>query len=200
MPKIVDHAVRRLEVADAVIRLIRRDGVEAVTIRHVAAESGWSPGVLGHYFADKDALLLAAFQRVADAVVERVARRHVVGEPLSVLRWILRNMLPMDAERRAEVQVWFAFLGHALARPPLAAAQRAVYDEWRRALGAVLQQAAEAGVLVPGVEPAGEAAALVSFVDGLAVQALFDPEAFPASRQAELLDERLRVLRAACAA
>ncbi|HSV65354.1 MAG TPA: TetR family transcriptional regulator C-terminal domain-containing protein [Mycobacteriales bacterium] len=197
MPKLVDHTVRRREVADAVIRLIRRDGVEAVTIRHVAAESGWSPGVLAHYFADKDALLLAAFQRVADGVLERTARRHVVGPPMSVLRWVLRNTLPMDQERHAELRVWFAFLGHALARPALAAAQRAVYDEWRQAMAAVLRQAEQRAELAPGTDPDGEAAALVSFVDGLALQAVFDPDRFPPRLQGELLDARLVTLRAA---
>ncbi|MBI1759516.1 MAG: TetR family transcriptional regulator [Actinobacteria bacterium] len=196
MPKLVDHAVRRREVAEAVVRLILRDGVEAVTIRHVATESGWSPGVLAHYFTGKDALLLVAFGQVSDALVERTARRHVVGPPLSVLRWTLRNALPMDPVRRDEVRVWFAFLGHALARPALAEAQRRVYTEWEEALTALLRQAAGQGELAAGIDPATEAVALVSFVDGLALQAVFGPDRFPAARLAELLDRRLAVLRA----
>lgn len=197
MPKLVDHVTRRREVADAVVRLIARDGVEAVTIRHVAAESGWAPGVLAHYFADKDALLLAAFRRVADAVVERTGRQRVGGPPLSVLRWFCRNTLPLDEQRRGEVQVWFAFLGHALARPALAEAQRAVYAEWREVLAGILRAAAGRAELAPGVDPDAEAASLVAFIDGLALQAIFDPEAFPPSRQAALLDARLLTVRCA---
>jgi AcrR family transcriptional regulator len=195
VPKLVDHEVRRRQVVDAVLRLIRRDGVEAVTIRHVAAESGWAPGVLAHYFRDKDALLLAAFRRVADGVTDRTIRQRVAGPPLSLLRWFCRNILPLDRERRAEVQVWYAFLGHALARPALAAAQREVYRQWRQALADILRAAGERGELAPGVEPAAEAASLVAFIDGLALQALFEPEAFPPDRQAALLDARLGAVR-----
>lgn len=189
MPKLVDHAVRRREVADAVIRLIQRDGVEAVTIRHVAAESGWAPGVLAHYFSDKDALLLAAFRRVADTVMDRTARQRVGGPPRSLLRWFCRNTLPLDGARQAEMQVWFAFLGHALARPALAAAQREVYEQWRQVLAGILRRGDLDG------DPDAEAAALVAFIDGLALQAIFDPAAFPPRRQAALLDERLATVR-----
>ena len=195
MPKLVDHETRRREVADAVIRLIRRDGAEAVTIRHVAAESGWAPGVLGHYFRDKDALLLAAFRRVADAVTERTTRQRVGGPPLSVLRWFCRNTLPLEEQRRAEVQVWFAFLGYALARPALARAQREVYEQWRRLLADLLRAAGDRGELATGTDPEAEAAALVAFIDGLALQAVFDPGTFPPDRQAALLDARLRTVR-----
>jgi AcrR family transcriptional regulator len=194
VPKLVDHAVRRREVADAVIRRIQRDGVEAVTIRHVAAESGWAPGVLAHYFADKDALLLAAFRRVADTVMDRTARQRVGGPPRSLLRWFCRNTLPLDAGRQAEMRVWFAFLGPALARPSLAQAQREVYEQWRAVLAGILRQCIANGELAD-LDADAEAAALVAFIDGLALQAIFDPEHFPPARQAALLDERLATVR-----
>ena len=37
----------------------------------------------------------------------------------------------LDAERQAEVRVWFAFLGLALTRPRLAQAGREAYRVWR---------------------------------------------------------------------
>ena len=45
---------------------------------------------------------------------------------------------------------------------------------------ATMDTARAAGDLAPGLDPVHEAAALVGFVDGLALQALFDPERFPA--------------------
>jgi AcrR family transcriptional regulator len=146
--------------------------------------------VLAHYFADKDALLLAAFRQVADSVNDRTARQRVGGPPRSLLRWFCRNTLPLDPVRRTEMRVWFAFLGHALARPALAQAQREVYDQWRATLAGILTGAADAAVDVPA-----EAASLVAFIDGLALQAIFDPDAFPPGRQAALLDERLATVR-----
>ena len=73
MPKVVDHEERRTELAAAVWRLASRDGLEAVTVRRVAEEAGWSTGAVVHYFADKEDLLLFAFSTVADRVRTRLA-------------------------------------------------------------------------------------------------------------------------------
>ena len=74
MPKVVDHEERRAELAAAVWRLASREGLEAVTVRRVAEEAGWSTGALVHYFADKEELILVAFRTGADRVGRRLAK------------------------------------------------------------------------------------------------------------------------------
>ena len=66
MPKQVDHQARRQEIADAVLRLAASQGLDAVTLRHVAAEAGVSMGRVQHYFATKDEMLLFAFQVISE--------------------------------------------------------------------------------------------------------------------------------------
>jgi AcrR family transcriptional regulator len=194
MPKVVDHEQRREELAGAVWRLASRDGLDAVTIRGVAAEAGWSTGALHHYFADKEELLLFAFQTVAGRVGRRVeAARATAGEPLELVRDLLAIGLPLDAERRDETRVWFAFLGLALTRPPLARAQRLAYRAWRGVVADALRDAQEQGDVDASVDVEREAAGLIALVDGLAVQASFDPVCLDAS----LVDERLARLRGA---
>ena len=192
MPKQVDHEARRAQLAAAVWQLAARDGLEAVTMRRVAAEAGWSTGALVHYFEDKEELLVFAFRLVA----ERVSRRPeatTAGEPgpLELLRAILVEGLPLDSERRAEVRLWFAFLGLALSRPALARAQRLAYRGWRERVAQTLRAAQAAGEVDPDLDSERESAALLALVDGLAVQAFFEPRRFPAERQLELVDERL---------
>jgi AcrR family transcriptional regulator len=194
MPKVVDHEQRREELAAAVWRLASREGLDAVTIRGVSAEAGWSTGALHHYFSDKEELLLFAFQTVADRVGRRVATaREEAGEPLELARALLAIGLPLDDERRDETRVWFAFLGLALTRPPLARAQRLAYDAWRRLVADALRDARERGDIEEDVDVEREAAALVALVDGLAVQASFDPGCLDVG----LVDERLAELRRA---
>ena len=198
MPKIVDHDARRAELAAAVWRLASRDGLEAVTLRGVSAEAGWSTGALHHYFGDKEELLLFAFQTIADRVRRRLAAAaRATSEPLELARTLLTVGLPLDAERRAEVRVWFAFLGLALTRPVLARAQRDAYRAWRRRLAKTLHEAQRRGELDRALDPEREAAGLIALVDGLAVQASFEPRALSASRQLELVDERLARLAGA---
>ena len=198
MPKIVDHDERRAELAAAVWRLASRDGLEAVTLRGVSAEAGWSTGALHHYFGDKEELLLFAFQTIADRVRRRLAAAaRATSEPLELARTLLTVGLPLDPERRAEVRVWFAFLGLALTRPVLARAQRDAYRAWRRRLAKTLREAQRRGELERSLDTEREAAGLIALVDGLAVQASFEPRALSASRQLELVDERLARLAGA---
>ncbi|HEV3376884.1 MAG TPA: TetR/AcrR family transcriptional regulator [Thermoleophilaceae bacterium] len=196
MPKVVDHEQRREELAAAVWRIASRQGLDAVTIRGVAAEAGWSTGALHHYFSDKEELLLFAFQTVAERVNRRVAAaRHAAGDSLELTRALLEIGLPLDEQRREETRVWFAFLGLALTRPPLARAQRLAYEAWRRLVADALRGAQAEGDIDEGVDVEREAAGLVALVDGLAVQAMFEPTGPSAERQLELVDARLAELR-----
>jgi AcrR family transcriptional regulator len=196
MPKVVDHEERRAELGAAVWRLASREGLEALTVRRVAEEAGWSTGAVVHYFSDKEELLLFAFRTVADRVGRRLAAAEErTDEPLELARTWLVQGLPLDAERRAEVRVWFAFLGLALARPALARAQRLTYRAWRTRVADLLEEAQRRGQVRAGVDCSAAAAALVAVVDGLAVQATFEPRALSGRRQAELVDQQLDALR-----
>ena len=195
MPKVVDHEERRAELAAAVWRLASSDGLEAVTVRRVAEEAGWSTGAVVHYFADKEELLLA-FSTVADRVRTRLAEAaEQTTEPLDLVRAWLVEGLPIGRERQAEVRVWFAFLGLALTRPDFARAQRLTYRAWRGRVADLLRDAQEHGDIRADVDPSAAAAALVAVVDGLAIQATFEPRALSATRQTELVDLQLDALR-----
>ena len=196
MPKVVDHEERRAELREAVWRLAAREGLEGITVRRVAEEAGCSTGALVHYFADKEELLLFAFRTVAERVQRRLAEAEGrTADPLELARGMLIEGLPLDRDRQAEVRVWFSFLGLALGRTALARAQRLTYRAWRERVAEYLRAAQEAGAIRAGLDCTSEAAALVALVDGIAVQATFEPRALPAARQLELVDARLAELR-----
>jgi AcrR family transcriptional regulator len=200
MPKIVDHAERRAALAAAVWQVASRDGLDAVTMRRVAAEAGWSTGALAHYFDDKEELLVFAFETVADRVGRRIVEAaEQTRDPLELIRVQLGEGLPIDRERRAEVRVWFAFLGLAETRPQLAKAGRDAYRLWRDRVAKTLASAQRQGLVDDSIDAEREAAALIALVDGLAIQATFDPRAVSAERQLEILDDRLARLAIASA-
>jgi AcrR family transcriptional regulator len=200
MPKIVDHAERRAALAAAVWEVASRDGLDAVTMRRVAAEAGWSTGALAHYFDDKEELLVFAFETVADRVGGRIVKAaEQARDPLELIRVQLVEGLPIDRERRAEVRVWFAFLGLAETRPQLAKAGREAYRLWRDRVAKTLASAQRQGLVDTSIDAEREAAALIALVDGLAIQAAFDPRAVTGERQLEMLDDRLARLAIASA-
>jgi AcrR family transcriptional regulator len=197
MPKVVDHDERRADLRAAVWQLASRDGLEAVTVRRVAKEAGWSTGAVVHYFSDKEELLLFAFRTVADRVGRRLAQAaERTSEPLELARAQLVEGLPLDRDRQTEVRVWFAFLGLALTRPALARAQRVTYRAWRDRVRDRLREAQIRGDVRVDVDCSAEAVALVALVDGLAIQATFEPRALSARRQTELVDRYVDALRA----
>jgi len=73
MPKVVDPVERRRELAEAVWRVIRRDGIEGASVREVAREAELSTGSLRHYFGTQSELLTFAMRSVMQRIERRVA-------------------------------------------------------------------------------------------------------------------------------
>ena len=52
-----NHETRRRRIAEIALGIIAREGIEAATIRRIAAEVGYSTAVVTHYFENKQDLL-----------------------------------------------------------------------------------------------------------------------------------------------
>lgn len=177
MPKIVDAEARRREIVDATARLIARAGLDAVTMRDVAAEAGWTTGVVTHYFTDKRELLLETYR---SSLAGRLARRLGHDEPPRTrLRASLEGALPIDDDRRLHWLVTLACVNQASGDRRLAETQAAGYADFRGFI-ADLVAAGELDRDRPAVEVAES---LIALADGIAVQALLAPDLWPAERQ-----------------
>jgi AcrR family transcriptional regulator len=189
MPKVVDVEERRSQLTDAASRLIARSGMESATMREVAAEAGWTTGALTHYFADKRELLLATFQAsLANRLSLRPSDTDV--DPASRLRASLEGALPLDESRRRHWMVTVAFCSQAAGDDELAETQRTAYHEFRSHVAALVRRCGLAER--QHAEPMAER--LIAAADGIAVQALFDPQSWPPRRQLQRLDEMLSSL------
>ena len=184
MPKQVDHAARREELAAALWRLVMRDGIEAASLRKVAAEAGWSTGSLRHYFTTQSDLLAFAMELVEQRVRERVAALEPGDDLRAAAERVLQEVLPLDDERRAEMQVWLAFTMRAVVDPDLRDLRNRAHAELR---GLCRQVAAALGA----ADPEREGERLHAFVDGLALHAVLDPATTTPARQVELLRAQL---------
>lgn len=190
MPKLVDHDARRAEIADAVWRVVRREGIEGASVRRVAAEAGCSTGSLRHYFATQSELVAFAMELVVQRVTERVAALRPPGPPLRRAIAYLEETIPLDDERRAEMQVWLAFTARALVDPAL--------QELRDRAHADLRGLCAGVVRALGVtrDVRAEAERLHALVDGLAMHAVVDPRTTTPRRVRALLRRHLEALAA----
>ncbi len=176
MPKIVDRELRREGVVEATWRLLARVGIDRVSIRDIAAEAGCSTGVIGHYFRDKDDILRSALRLVWARERARIASRTAGRRGLDALGEVLASVLPVGGEQYLEMTVWVSFWSRAFGDPALAAEQRRYYREWLELLRRHLETARDDHEIDPGCDPAEQARHLAALIDGLGIQAIFEPE------------------------
>lgn len=194
MPKVVDHEERRRELAEAVWRIVQRDGIDHASVRAVAAESGWSSGSLRHYFPTQDALLGFAMELAYRRFITRLEKIDTSAGSREVLRSFAHEMLAVDEDRRVEAAVLLSFLPRAMVEPSLHDLERfgtrVLYDEIAR----VLVAAEEAGELRDGVAPMKAARRFIALIDGLNIHHGLGPDELTAADMVEAVDQQLDAL------
>jgi AcrR family transcriptional regulator len=196
MPKRVDHGERRKLIADALMRVAAQHGLEAVSLRHVAAAAGVSAGMVQHYFATKDEMMAFALSVVREHGEARVSRAiAALGEhpaPRTLLRTMLVELLPLDEERQADGRVALAFLAYTAVRPDVGAA---LHQETAAMLGFLAGQirAAQAGwPAARRVDPERAAVGLLAIMEGLGIYLLGGH--YPAETALAALDTQLDLI------
>lgn len=166
MPKKVDRHERRTLIAAALMRVAARQGVEAVSLRHVATEAGVSPGMVQHYFRTKDEMMAFAMtvvrERSQARVTDAIAGLGEAPTPRLLLRTMVAALLPLSEESLADGRVALAFLAYAAVRPDVAAGMREDTEQMR---------AFVAG-LISGPRRNEYAAGVLALMEGLGVHLL----------------------------
>jgi AcrR family transcriptional regulator len=175
VPRSVEESVRRRDVAEAVWRVVRREGLEGASVRAVAGEAGLSMGSLRHYFPSQSELHVFAMRLVTDRIRARVEALPDTPDPGRWAMGVLEQMLPMDADRRAESEVWLAFSARALVDPELGALRDEGWDLLREVCHNLVRRFADAGALASDLDPDTEVARLHALVDGLLVHGVLRP-------------------------
>ena len=170
MPKVVDHEQRRRELARAALRVIGREGLEAATTRAVALESGWSTGVLKHYFDGKDQLLHESLRELERMNLERFERAGQAPDGRAAIEEALRRILGGGAD---ESRVWIAFMSRASVDRVTASAMRRAIEVWVARWAQLVVRGQEDGSIRADVEPDRVATELHALVNGLRLQAVF---------------------------
>jgi betaine-aldehyde dehydrogenase len=191
---------RRSQLIGVTIDSLAELGYVSSTLAQIAGRAGVSPGLVAHYFGDKDGLLEAAFRslsrRVGDQVRSRLARARTPRGRIQAV--IDANLAPAEFEQRTGT-AWLAFWGQVVHAPRLKRVQR-VYQ--RRTLSN-LQHALRR--LLPAEEARSLAYMIAAMIDGVWLRAALSEwtEADSESARALLtafVDGRLKASAAVVAA
>jgi betaine-aldehyde dehydrogenase len=183
---------RRRQLVEVTIDSLAELGYVGTTLAQIAARASVSPGLVAHYFGDKDGLLDAAFRSLARRVGNHVrARLRQVSTPRGRIQAVIdANLAPEEFEQRTGT-AWLAFWGQVLHVPSLKRVQ-SVYQ--RRTLSNLRSSLRS---LVPPDEAQRLAAMIAAMIDGVWLRAALSGwrEADSESARALLtafVDERLR--------
>jgi len=192
MPKVVNHEERRREVTEVSARLVIEHGRTALTVRNVAEAAGYSTTVVSHYFLDMAELFFETYNFAASRSALRL-KRVLDADPSDIVGF-MEALLPLDKQRSDDWVVWFAFWSEALTSPRFAIVQR---DRARNAVTriekclAVLRQQK---AISPGIDIKKAADRLAALIPGIASEAAFDPQKWPAERQRAVLRSELSLI------
>ena len=165
---------RRRRLLEAVLRIVTREGVAAVTHRAVAAESEASLRSTTYYFATKDDMIREAFRFFCEQSLEQIGatserfRDRPVG-PSDAVAMIFENVLKeWDNPNTSWVAEFELIL--AIAREPSFAPE---YRDFQKRLDAGLQLTMER---IGSTDPARDARIILAFLRGFELEQLSRPE------------------------
>jgi len=182
MPRVADKQERRDQVVEAAFRVISRDGLSGTSMRAVAKEAGCTIGLINHWFASRDDLIEATFDRAIEMEMERATA--IASDPASYID-AASQFLPVDEQRRDEAKIWIAFYAMVVCGSAHEDRRSARCDAVRK-------------VMVDGLrafQPLATCHDIVDrvfvLVDGIAINALLDPNRWTRNRQRTVLREGL---------
>ncbi|GAA3507777.1 AcrR family transcriptional regulator [Streptosporangium album] len=170
MPRQVDHDERRRQLTEALLRIASTRGLQAVSMREIAAEAGVSLRVVQYYFTNKQALLESGLTELGARMDRRVKQRAAaMGEltPRGVFAAVLGTILPFDEQSTLDSMAWTAYYTAALTDPALAAVGLTLPNALENFLTVRLTAAQQAGDIAPDRDPRTEVAGLLALANGL---------------------------------
>lgn len=175
MPRTSDHAARRALAVRAVRSVAVKSGLGSVTIARAAAEAQVSVGLIQHYYATKEDLLVEAFTDVrrqieerVDASIQEAEKRHERIEEIMLAA--LTELLPADRRRREESYLALAFAGLALDNTRLRAALESSEDHMRARISTAVANGKECGEVDAATDPDEAALAVWALTQGMVAQ------------------------------
>jgi AcrR family transcriptional regulator len=170
-------AVSSSQIVQAAIRVLARQGYARTSLLDIAREAGMSKGAVHYHFPTKEALLSVVLKTACDTVQERTRDVFVMGDdPLTSLRKAVDVLWEARATSSDEVMVVTDFMAQSLHDPSL----RPLIAEFYRISTDLVESYLAANLPLMGLEAKVPlpmlAKVIVGLLDGLMIQAFFNPE------------------------
>lgn len=159
-------------MATAAYALVAESGIDNLTLRAVARRLGATTGLVSHHFADRADLISAALDHAAATMLARALSVPDGAGPVEMLAAVLPTSEESTTAWRFSLSVRTA----GLFDDELRQFDQVIREHWAGSLPRQLE------AITPG-DPIEATRHLVALVDGIALQALLDPDGWPPERQ-----------------
>ena len=166
----LDLTPRQAELADAVLAVVAREGLPALSFRVVAVEACCSVGSVQKAFPTKDRMIAAAFARLRQTAV--VLPDGEPGRP-TLHAWLVELavcILPLDEPRAAAQRQGDTFAIVAATDSAIAGAIAASDEHLRGLFAALIGRAQHEGELSAELDPGHAAWGILALLQGAATQ------------------------------
>ena len=193
MPKLVDHAQRRDEIAHVACRVVATHGFERATVARIARAAGYTTGMVAHYYDSKQDIILAALRLMLSRIEQRLTRQRDSSE--ANLLEVLSETLAIDSQRFTECAFWLAFWGQVSADKKLRRLNVWVHREYMRLFARCFAEYWPEWESWPPASRGQVLSSIVTFMNGLTASAVTSPRDWPAAQQSAQLMLQLDLLR-----
>jgi betaine-aldehyde dehydrogenase len=166
MKRIEPEDLRRRQLIAATIDTMAAEGFAATTLALIGQKAGVSPGLIAHYFADKDGLLEATLRSLAARLARGLSSRlRAARTPRERVQAVIEATLAPEEFDARSCSVWLAFWGQVLHSVRLKRVQNIYQGRLLSNLRHGLKQ------IVPAGEADSLALAIAAMIDGLWLRA-----------------------------
>jgi len=178
-----DNDDARHRVSRAVWDTVAELGIEATTVRAVAARADCTTGLIMHRFGSRSAMLVHARQTLFDRTARRADGVDAGTPAADRLLAVACTVLPLDDVRMVEARIFTGFAAASIADAEL---RELHVHNTRRWLARITGLVADLGPHVTDVEAGEWAQEIVATMEGIAVLAVLDGPTYPAAIQERL--------------
>ena len=128
------------QILDAAMDVIVRDGLDSTSMRAVAEEAEVSLGLLSYHFEGKEKLIVAAFQRATERLIQLIDDRMAEAgdDPRDRVKAALRSWFDPEFSDVQHLEMWLAIWAVSRTNDEVAATERDLYDRCAAQLNAAI--------------------------------------------------------------
>jgi AcrR family transcriptional regulator len=184
---------RREQIIRALNRCIAKYGLQNTSIKKIALEAGVQPGILHHYFKDRDEIIEEMVKTIVDEVLAKYLqeiRRY--RDPDKRFEKAISFLFGPEMINDEYASFFYDCWAEAKRNPRIRESFNMLYDRFRKAIIDLLVESGKSSGFSPK-ETRELAAMIMAIQDGVSLQWDMDSERFPLTQLSRLTREMVEL-------